>query len=170
MPTLETTFYRKFGETSEAAQLLETELGTLLLTHDCVDAGLLQESDPIRATAIYDRISEHTLGRLIQRLGAVADSVADLEPVLTSALHARKRLTHSFYLQHNLRRNSDDGRAVMLRDLDSMHESLLEAYKAVLLLSGVDLEKEVAEHGDSPLPTGYLPIRTAHRLPRRDGN
>ena len=57
-------------------------------------------------------------------------------------------------------RNSDDGREVMLRDLEAIHENLLRAYKAVLLFSGVDLEKLVAEYGDSALPSGHLPIST----------
>ena len=52
MPTLDDV-YRKFGEASETAQLLETELGTLLLAHKCIDAGLLENPDPNRATAIY---------------------------------------------------------------------------------------------------------------------
>ena len=33
-------------------------------------------------------------------------------------------------------------------------------YDAVLLLSGVDLGRLVAEQCDRPLPTGHLPIRT----------
>lgn len=49
--------YRKFGETSEAAQLLETELGTLLLKRKCIDAGLFEDSDPNRATAIYKKVN-----------------------------------------------------------------------------------------------------------------
>ena len=53
MPTLDDV-YRKFGEASEAAQLLETELGTLLLVHKCTDAGLLENPDPSRATPIYE--------------------------------------------------------------------------------------------------------------------
>ena len=57
-------------------------------------------------------------------------------------------------------RNSDDGREEMLRDLEAMHDDLLDAYKAVLLLSGVDLDGLVDEFGDMPLPTGHLPIRT----------
>ena len=61
MPTLDDV-YRKFGEASEAAQLLETELGTLLLVHKCTDAGLLENPDPSRATPIYDQISKQTLG------------------------------------------------------------------------------------------------------------
>ena len=152
--------YRKFGEVSEAAQLLETELGNLLLTHKCIDGGLLEHPNAIRATAIYARINKQTLGALVRSLGSIVDSIDDLEKLLSDAVASRNRLTHSFYLQHNFRRNSHDGRDVMLCDLEAIHEELLEAYKTVLLFSGVDLEKLVAEPGEIPLPTGYLPIRT----------
>ena len=159
MPTLDDV-HRKFGEVSEAAQLLETELGNLLLTHQCVEADLLQNPDPNRATAIYDRINRKTLGQLIRSLGAAVDPVADLEQILSDALVARNRLTHSFYLRHNVRRNSDDGRDVMLSNLDALHRSLLRAYKALLLLSGIDLDQLVIEEGDAAQPAEHLPIRT----------
>ena len=48
----------------------------------------------------------------------------------------------------------------MLRDLEVIHEELLDALKAVSLLSGIDLDKLVAEQGDTPLPTGHLRIPT----------
>ena len=159
MPTLDDV-YRKFGEVSEAAQLLETELGTLLLKHKCIAAGLLQNPDRSRATAIYDRVNRQTLGQLARSLEKAGASIGGLEQLLGNALVSRNRLVHSFYLKHNLRRNSDDGREVMLGDLEVIHEDLLTAYKAVLLLSGVDLEALVAADGDSALPTGHLPIRT----------
>ena len=152
--------YRKFGEACEAAQLLETELGTLLLMHKCIDAGLVDHSNPNRATAIYKQINKQSLGQLIRSLGPMGDSIADLEQLLSDALTSRNRLTHSFYLQHNFRGNSDDGRDVMLRDLDTIHEALLESFKAVMLLSGHDLEKLVAEQEDSAQPIGHLPIPT----------
>ena len=151
--------YRKFGEACEAAQLLETELGTLLLLHKCIDGGLLEHPNPNRATTIYKQINKQTLGQLIRCLGPIGDSIANLEQMLSDALDSRNRLTHSFYLQHNFRRNSDDGRDVMLRDLEAIHEDLLDAYKAVLLLSGVDLENLVAEQEDGALlPIGHLSI------------
>ena len=156
MPTLDDV-YRKFGEASEAAQLLETGLGTLLLVHKCIDAGLFENPDPSRATAIYDQINKRTLGRLIRSLGKVGASTVGLEQLLSDALVSRNRLVHSFYLEHNLRRNSDDGREVMLSDLEAIHENLLDAFKAVMLLSGVDLEKLVAAQGDGALPSRHLP-------------
>ena len=78
MPTLDEV-YRKFGEASEAAQLLETDLGTLLLTHKCIDAGLFEHSDPRRASAIYKQINKETLGQLIRSLGPIGNSVEDLD-------------------------------------------------------------------------------------------
>ena len=137
---------------------METQLGTLLLDHRCIDAGLLENPDPSSATAIYNRVNKETLGQLIQSLRRVGTSIVGLEQLLNDALVSRNRLAHSFYLKHNLRRNSDDGREVMLRDLEAIHENLLDAYKAVMLLSGVDLEKLAADHGDSALPSGHLAI------------
>jgi hypothetical protein len=150
--------YRRFGQTSEAAQLLETELGTLLLIHHCVEAGLIDNPDSEAATAIYRQINRQTLGQLIRKLGLTTTASSQLQEFLFQALKVRNRLVHSFYLQHNLHRNSEDGCAIMLEDLESMHDKLLEAYKAVMLLSGVDLDKLVAEHGNAPQPTGHLPI------------
>ena len=152
--------YRKYGEVSEAAQLLETQLGNLLLSHKCIEAGLLEGPDPAKATAIYRQITKQTLGRLIQCPDTITDTNVDLDDLLRGALAARNRLTHSFFLQHNFRRNSDDGRDVMLRDLEVTHDILLAAYDAVLLVSGVELETLVAEDGDVALPTGHVPIPT----------
>lgn len=156
VPTIDDV-YRKFGETSEAAQLLETELGTLLLAHNCVDAGLFEADDPETGREIYRRIDSQTLGQLIRNLGAAGNSIEGLEEQLAEALSVRNRLAHAFYRQHNLRRNSDDGCQLMLTDLENMHSKLLDAYKAVMLLSGVDLDKLVAD-GRSPVIGGHLPI------------
>jgi len=63
-------------------------------------------------------------------------------------------LSHSFYRQHNFRRNSEHGCQVMLDDLEQIHEVLLEAYKAVMLLSGIDLDKVSLSNA----PKGHVPI------------
>lgn len=158
--------YRKFGEVSEAAQLLETELGTLLLKTRCIKAGLVESPDSEKAAQIYRQVNGHTLGQLIQKLRHSVESIADLEELLAEALTVRNRLAHSFYPRHNFRRNSDDGRAVMMQDLESMHDKLLEAYKRLLLLSGIDIEKSLAEGDDAWQPTGHLPSdrRAVRRL------
>jgi len=156
LPSLDDV-YRKFGEAAEAAQLLETELNNLL-SWDCALAdGLLDESNPTRAAELFGRIDRHTLGQLMERLAYKTKSLDQLGSLLSCALDERNRLFHSFYRQHNFRRNSDEGAALMLRDLESIHGILLDAYKAVMLLSGVDLEKLAADESFT-LPTRHLPI------------
>ena len=153
MPSLDDV-YRKFGYASEAAQLLETELGTMLFSIGVVDAGLLDGSDPSKARDILEFVNRQTLGQLLRSLNRTTDSLTELNDQLSLALRERNRLSHSFYREHNNRRNSDEGRALMLKDLEAIHTTLLEAYKAVMLLSGFDLDNVTVEK----LPTTRLPI------------
>jgi hypothetical protein len=153
MPTLDDV-YRKFGETAEAAQLLETELGTILMMARCIDEGLLGQKNPTRAADILDSVNRHTLGQLLKNLNNRTQSLDALDALLVKARDERNRLSHSFYREHNFRRNSDEGRALMLEDLETVHSALLDAYKAVLALGGVDLD----EMAEMQLPTRHLPI------------
>jgi hypothetical protein len=141
--------YRKFGEASEAAQIIETDLGTMLLFCDAVDAGLMinerLEVDGKRAGEILDRINRQTLGQLIKNTTSRADQLDQLEALLAGALKARNRLSHSFFREHNLRKFSVQGRAMMMEDLDAIHTALLEAIKALSLASGIDIDKLTAE-------------------------
>jgi hypothetical protein len=68
MPTLDDV-YGEFGDASEAAQLLETELGNILLALGAFDAGLAyptREADKQRAADLYAEITRQTLGQLIK--------------------------------------------------------------------------------------------------------
>jgi len=69
MPTLDDV-YRKFGEVSEAAQLLETELGSKLMFHAFVEKGIsptsLQVVDQKAAADLLSGINRQTLGQLIK--------------------------------------------------------------------------------------------------------
>ena len=146
--------YRKFGEVSEAAQLLETELGNLLLMNRALEAGLLEDNNPEKAAQIMDHINRSTLGQLLWQLQGTHDGLDRLNDLLKVAKLERNRLSHSFYRQHNFRRNTDEGRVNMLKDLESMHEKIIDAYKAVLKLSGIDIDK-IELQG---LPQNHVPI------------
>ena len=190
--------YRKFGETAEAAQLLECELGTLLFLVKAVSEDLFVNPDRLRAFELHNKIDSFTLGTLLKELkstpsaeavqlletqlgpllslvDAVRDnlltnppdrmhatsqtrSIDELEALLVNALAERNRLSHSFYRQHNFRRNSDEGRALMLKDLESIHDTLLNAYKAVMLLTLVDLDDAARSFDPLTAPTRHLPI------------
>jgi hypothetical protein len=121
MPTLDDV-YRKFGETAEAAQLLETELGTAQLflrgVHEAIITPTLQ-ADGKRAAELLKKIDRQTLGQHISETKRHTDALDKVEPLLLAALKERNRLSHSFYREHNIRKNADGGRAVMLADLES---------------------------------------------------
>jgi len=133
--------YRKFGETSEAAQLLETELGNLLLEVGGIEADLFHNPNPVVAMELMTKINRKTLGQLIRNAKRAVYSVNELETILSEAQSERNRLAHTFYRQHNFRRNSEEGCQIMMDDLEKIHHKILEAYKAILLLSGIDIEK-----------------------------
>lgn len=153
MPDLD-DIYRKFGEAGEAAQLLETELGNMLLVTRCLDEGLLENKNPARASDILGEANRHTLGQLLKSLNNRTESLDALDALLIKARDERNRLSHLFYREHNFRRNSEEGRALMLEDLKAIHSALLDAYKALLALSGVDLEVLAG----MKVPTRHLPI------------
>lgn len=140
MPTLDEV-YRKYGEASEAAQLVEIELGNLLLFHGIVAENLVEEPNPTRAAELFRKANRATLGQLIQRVRDSTLVAAELEVLLARVLKERNRLAHSFYRQHNFRRNSEEGRAAMIADLEEIHAVLLAGYRAVLMLSGIDLDR-----------------------------
>ena len=78
--------YWKFGMASEAAQLLETELGNLLLGHQASSEGLVASPNPERAKEILNKINKSTLGRLVRSLGDSEAAVPELEGQLDHAL------------------------------------------------------------------------------------
>jgi hypothetical protein len=153
MPSL-SDVYAKFGEAAEAAQLLETEVGNMLLWVRVAEHDLLNKRDPALARKIFSDVDRKTLGQLILAVRAKMPAPENLEELLSGALQERNRLNHAFFRQHNFRRNSAEGRALMLQDLEHIHDQILDAYKAVMLLSGVDLENTRTPD----LPTGHLPL------------
>ena len=99
MPSLDDV-YRKFGEASEAAQLLETELGNILIEIGVVEANFLDEPNPERASELFKKINRQTFGQLLKKVSNSTESVSHLEGLLSRALaertveKARALLTH----------------------------------------------------------------------------
>jgi hypothetical protein len=77
MPTLDDV-YCKFGEVSEAAQLIETELGTMLLSFGIVTEGVITptlEVDRKRAAELLGQINRQTLGQLVKSTKRYTDAL-----------------------------------------------------------------------------------------------
>jgi hypothetical protein len=130
--------YRKFGECAYVGQLLETEIGNILLViHHAVESDLFVLEKREEAAEIYARINKSALGQVLGKIGEITSE--DMPLVFANAWAERNRLSHSFFRRNNFRRNSAGGRKVMLADLESIHGTLLVAYSVALALSGTDL-------------------------------
>ena len=128
MPTREEV-YAKFGVTAEAAQLFETELGTLLLGANGLREGWHVKPDGERGRVVLENIQRGTLGGLFSTLRKHIEFSEDIEARMTSAVQARNRLNHGFFEKHNFSIQTDQGRHAMLADLEALHEELFNAWQ-----------------------------------------
>ncbi|APG20021.1 hypothetical protein A3780_21555 [Kosakonia radicincitans] len=133
MATLEAV-YCKFGYASEAAQLLEVELINVLIEHDLNHGG-----DIAALKEDFLKMDKFTLGRLerVMKKKGLADD--ETLQHISVALEARNYLAHSFYRTHNFGKFTPEGRQKMLDDLNKVHQTIFEAYRNVLRLSGTEI-------------------------------
>ena len=122
--------YAKFGIAAEAAQLFETDLGTLLLCLRALDNGWHLVPDGEAARQVVDEIDRSTLGRLLHNLKRHIKIEGDLEEGFMSALAARNQLSHGFFEKHNFKIQTEEGRREMIADLDRLHGELFAAWRA----------------------------------------
>lgn len=127
--------YAKFGLTAEAAQLFETELGTLLLCLQGRQERWHEAPDGAAARAFLDRIDRKTLGQLLKDAKVHVSFEGGAEDLFTSALSARNRLSHGFFERHNFRIQTSEGRAKMVADLEQLHTELFTAWRVASSIS-----------------------------------
>ena len=121
--------YCKFGITAEAAQLLETSLGTLLLSVEGLLNGWHEGTHGEEAAVALERIERRTVGTLLKELQKLVKFEGDLPALFSSALKTRNRLIHGFYERHDFKIQTDEGRDVMMADLEEMHTELFNAWR-----------------------------------------
>jgi hypothetical protein len=132
----------------------QPERGEFGSVWDDPEKNLIDEPNPELATDLLKLINRQTLGQLIKRTANPTAPIDHLESLLSQALTERNRLSHSFYRQHNNRRNSEEGRSLMMNDLESIHNTIISAYKEVMKFSGIDLDSIILVE----LPIHHLPI------------
>lgn len=127
--------YAKFGIAAEAAQLFETELGTLLLALRGLENNWHVTPDGDAARQMLDGINRNTLGKLLNDLKQHITIEGDLETMFFSALQARNRLFHGYFERHNLKIQTKVGREEMIADLDDLHGEVFNAWQTASMLS-----------------------------------
>lgn len=143
--------YAKFGATAEAAQLFETELGTLLLGARGLTHGWHVEPDGESALKLLRDIDRSTLGQLLAKLKDCFKCDDAVTAKFASALKARNRLNHGFYERHNFAIQTDGGRDAMVADLEALHQELLEAWQIAGAITSAFYEKFAQARGPSEL-------------------
>jgi hypothetical protein len=130
--------YCKFGQTAEAAQLLESTIVTCLLGIGGLENNWHNKPDPLAARQALETLEEKTLGPLIREIQKYVDFECDFPDLLRTALKTRNRLVHGWFESHNLKIQTNDGRAAMLDDLEAMHSELFQAWQVMqLAASGI---------------------------------
>jgi hypothetical protein len=148
--------YAKFGITAEAAQLFETELGTLLLCARGLQNGWHVKPDGASAQIALDNVSRSTLGGLLTTLKKHVEISDDLVDRFTSAVRARNRLNHGFFEKHNLGIQTDEGRDAMIADLENLHNELFNAWRIASAMTTIAMRVVVEGHA-SGMPNGEGP-------------
>lgn len=124
--------YRMFGEAAEGAQLLETELGNILMSTRAEDENLFERENRGKGAEILEKINRSTLGWILKELRGRNGIPDDADRAFANALAERNRLMHVFYREHNFRRNSSDGCKLMVADLRTIDHTIMEAYAIAL--------------------------------------
>ncbi len=132
--------YAKYGIAAEAAQLFETDLGTLLLGLRGLENDWHVIPDGAAAREALDLIDRSTLGRLLNDLRQYIEIDGDLQALFLSALESRSRLAHGFFERHDFRIQTEEGRTEMIGDLEELHGQLFRAWRAADKLSTAVLE------------------------------
>lgn len=137
--------YAKFGITAEAAQLFETELGTLLLCARGLERGWHVVPDGESARDLLSEIDRSTLGALLSKLKKYVELDGDLLARFSSALGARNRLNHGFYERHNFKIQTDEGRDEMMTDLELLHDELFGAWQIATVMTSLASDASMRE-------------------------
>lgn len=133
--------YCKFGEASEAAQLIEVELVNIAISH-AINSGM--SVSEIKKD--FAELDSSTIERLMKRLkksGILNDE--NCKPI-ELARKARNDLSHNFYRRHGFKRFNSEGCKDMLENLMELHWVIFEGYRQVLLLSNVELPSLAEEN------------------------
>ncbi|TCT58378.1 hypothetical protein [Vibrio crassostreae] len=126
--------YRKFGEASELAQLLEHELGTLLIRILGVSPNLVTDKPELAWTLLDDEHRPALNLFIRQQKGQHDDEQTVL--ALNEAFKAQHALHHGFFRIYH---GSSD--TEMLEALETVVMSLWQGYRSIMLLSGVDIDE-----------------------------
>ena len=137
--------YQKFGVTAEAAQLFEADLGSIMLSVNGLKHDWHIAPDRSDAQKLYEKMGKLTLGNLLRQTCQDVSFDDNTFCIFDAALDARNKLFHGFFERHNFKIQTDEGRAIMMADLEQLHDKLINAWRIASAISAHLLVKLIAE-------------------------
>ena len=129
--------YHDAGRALEAANLLETELGTCLLALDALETGSFANPDADAYLRLREAIDSNTLGRSIRVIKDKLHITDNVDAVLQDALEARNFLAHRFFPHHGMKIHDPAGRDEMVAHIDRLRDAIWPAYTAAGIWSSL---------------------------------
>ncbi|HSE18654.1 MAG TPA: hypothetical protein VLB46_16480 [Pyrinomonadaceae bacterium] len=128
--------YCKYGRTAEMAQVMEFEAGNLALAFISVwfDPKTITDEQRHMFQGVIDDVDKRTFGNLLKQIRKTVTISEKIEQTVTEALEKRNYLTHRFFKKHNFAINSEEGKKVMIAELDDIYRALNLAHA---VLSGM---------------------------------
>ena len=77
---------------------------------------------------------------MLRKVRTKSEVAADIEATLREGLRIRNKLCHGFYLRHGNRIPTDEGRDLMMADLEEMHQKLFRAYQLADSMSSLAVQ------------------------------
>jgi hypothetical protein len=120
--------YHDAGRALEAANLLETELGTCLLAFDGLETGSFANPDADAYLRLREAIDSNTLGRSIRAIKSKLHITDNVDGAFQDALEARNFLAHRFFPHYGLKIHDPAGRDEMVAHIDKLRDAIWRAY------------------------------------------
>ena len=157
--------YTQVGIACEITQVLEVEAGNLALAYLTFFMKPGQdvtavETDVFRA--VIEDVNRKTLGAMFRHLRGIATIDATLLEIMDKALERRNYLTHHFFRTHNFAIQSIEGRAAMMKDLETVSADLKRGHQ--LLSAMTDSINQLAGHGKDLNATVEKFVRRGKRI------
>ena len=137
--------YQKYGLTAEAAQLFETDFGSIMLAVNGLKHDWHIAPDRNEAQKLYEKMGKLTLGNLLRQTSKDVSFDDNTFWIFDAALDARNKLFHGFFERHNFKIQTDEGRDIMIADLDQLHDKLFNAWRIASAISAHILGRLITE-------------------------
>lgn len=131
--------YTKYGQIAEKAQVLETEVGNVVLAFFALFVGTKDLSEEKKGfySHLLKEVNRQTLGRLLSHIKTIVEFDAKTFEIVDTALEKRNYFTHHFFRTHNFAIYSEAGRSELLRELTAIGEHFDLAHTCLSAITGL---------------------------------